>query len=57
MEITEMNFACKLTKQELETYMGPVHYIAHHEVVRPEKTTLIRIVFKIICFIPRSPTE
>ena len=45
VEMTEMNFARKLTKQELETYKGPVHYIAHHEVVRPEKTTPIRIVF------------
>ena len=40
-----MQFARKLTKQELETYKGPVHYIAHHEIVRPEKTTPIRIVF------------
>ena len=45
VEMTEMKFARKLTKQELETYKGPVHYIAHHEVVRPEKTTPIRIVF------------
>ena len=45
MEITEMQFARQLTKQELETYKGPVHYIAHHEIVRPEKTTPIRIVF------------
>ena len=40
-----MQFAPKLKKQELETYKGPVHYIAHHEIVRPEKTTPIRIVF------------
>ena len=45
MEMTEMQIARKLTKQELETYKGPVHYIAHHEIVRPEKTTPIRIVF------------
>ncbi|XP_068723496.1 uncharacterized protein [Montipora capricornis] len=45
MEMTEMQFARKLTKQELETYKGPIHYIAHHEIVRPEKTTPIRIVF------------
>ena len=44
-EMTEMQFARKLTKQELETYKGPVHYIAHHEIVTPEKTTPIRIVF------------
>ena len=43
--MTEMQFARKLTKQELETYKEPVHYIAHHEIVRPEKTTPIRIVF------------
>ena len=45
MEMTKIQFAYKLTKQELETYKGPVHYIAHHEIVRPEKTTPIRIVF------------
>ena len=45
MEMTEMNFARKLTQKELKTYKGPVHYIAHHQVVRPEKTTPIRIVF------------
>ena len=45
MEMTEMQFARKLTKQELETYKGPVHYIAHHEIVRPDKTTPFRIVF------------
>ena len=45
LEMTEMNIAWKLTKQELETYKGPVHFIAHHKVVRPEKTTPICIVF------------
>ena len=45
MEMTEMQFARKLTKQELETYKGPVHYITHHEIVRPEKTMPIHIVF------------
>ena len=56
MEMTEMQIARKLTKQELETYKGPVHYIAHHEIVRPEKTTSIRSL-QLICFISRSPTE
>ena len=56
MEMTEMQFARKLTKQELETYKGPVHYIAHHEIVRPEKTMSIRSL-QLICFISRSPTE
>ena len=56
MEMTEIQFARKLTKQELETYKGPVHYIAHHEIVRPEKTMSIRSL-QFICFISRSPTE
>ena len=45
MEMKEMQFARKLTKQELETYEGTVHYIAHQEILRPERTTPIRIVF------------
>ena len=57
VEMTEMNFARKLTKQELENYKGPVYYIAHHEVVRPEKTTPIRIVFNSSASFQRSPTE
>ena len=45
-ELTEMNFATKLTKEQMRAYKGPIHYISHHEVVRPkEKTTPIRIVF------------
>lgn len=43
--MTEMHFARKLTKQELEAYKAPVHYIAHHKRVRPAKTTPIHIVF------------
>ncbi|KAL9977197.1 hypothetical protein ACROYT_G014575 [Oculina patagonica] len=38
--MTEMKFARKLTKQELKKYKGPVHYISHHEVVRPKKTPI-----------------
>ena len=46
VEMTEMHFARKLTQQqELKAYKAPVHYIDHHEVVRPEKTTPIGIVF------------
>ena len=46
-EMTEFNFARKLSKEEITNHKGPVHYIAHHEVVRPEKksTPVIRIVF------------
>ena len=45
-ELTEMNFSRKLTKEQMTAYKDPIHYISHHEVVRPEKkTTPIRIVF------------
>ena len=45
-ERREMNFSRKLSNEELKSYKGPVHYISHHEIVRPEKkSTPIRIVF------------
>lgn len=45
-EMEEMRFARKLTQEELKSYNGPVYYISHHAVVRPEKkSTPVRIVF------------
>ena len=45
-EMSKMNFSRKLSKEELEKYTGPVHYIPHHAVIRPEsKSTPVRIVF------------
>jgi hypothetical protein len=45
-EMTELNFARKLSKEEITNHKGPVHYIAYREVVRPEKkNTPVRIVF------------
>ena len=41
-----MKFSRKLTDAELPEYTSPVHYISHHEVLRPvKKSTPLRIVF------------
>ena len=46
VEMNEMAFSRKLSKQEFEGYRGPVHYISHHEVLGPEsKSTPVHIVF------------
>ena len=45
-EMCEMNFSRKLSCEELKSYKGPIHYISHHEIVKPENMcTPIRIVF------------
>ena len=45
-EMTDMNFSRKLSDEELKNYKGPIHYISHHGVLRPEKaSTPLRIVF------------
>ncbi len=41
-----MKFSRKLSEQEKRVRRGPVHYVAHHAVLRPgKKSTPIRIVF------------
>lgn len=41
-----MNFSRKLSKKEEEAYQGPVHYIPHYAVLRPDKESIpVRIVF------------
>ncbi|XP_033127836.1 uncharacterized protein LOC117125439 [Anneissia japonica] len=45
-DLVDKGFAKKLTYEEKKNYHGPVHYIPHHAVVRPERaSTPIRIVF------------
>ena len=45
-EMISMNFARKLSEKEIKAHKGPVYYVAHHAVVRPEKkSTPLRIVF------------
>ncbi|XP_063446979.1 uncharacterized protein LOC134726470 [Mytilus trossulus] len=45
-DMVKRNVARKLTEKEIQQYEGPVHYIHHHEVLKPEsKSTPIRIVF------------
>ena len=45
-EMKEMKLSRKLSEEEIKNYKGPVHYIPHHAVIRPEKkSTPVRIVF------------
>ncbi|XP_071519122.1 uncharacterized protein [Panulirus ornatus] len=44
--MVERGGARKLTTYQIKDYQGPVHYIPHHEILRPDsKSTPIRIVF------------
>ena len=45
-QMEELKFSRKLTAEDIENYEGPVHYIAHHMVLRPDsESTPLRIVF------------
>ena len=47
-EMVKMNFCRKLSENEVKNYKGPVHYIPHHTVIRPEKKSMpVRIVFNL----------
>lgn len=45
-DMVNRGVARKLTKAELKNYRGPIHFISHHEVLKPDsKSTPVRIVF------------
>ena len=46
VEMNQLQFSRRLTEKEAREYSGHVHFISHHEVLRPEsKSTPVRIVF------------
>ena len=38
-EMVKMNFCRKLSEDKVKKYKGPVHYIPHHAVITPRKST------------------
>ena len=48
LDMVDRNIARKVSEDELNSYKGPIHYIAHHAVVKIEsKSTPIHIVFNL----------
>ena len=46
LAMIDRNVARKLSAEEMREYKGPVHYITHHSVLKPQsQSTPLRIVF------------
>ena len=54
-EMEEMNFARKISPEEARKYQGPVHYISHHAVVRPDKASTLCV--QLFIQLPRASPE
>ena len=46
-EMVKTNFCRKLSEDEVKNYKGPVHYILHYAVIRPEKKARPFVLFLI----------
>ena len=44
-DMIENGVARKLSVAEIRNYAGPIHYVAHHEILKQSQTTPCRIVF------------
>ena len=53
-EMEHMNFARKISPEEERRYQGPVHYISHHAVIKPERERVLQCE---LCTTLRPPTR
>ena len=51
-KMVKLNFCQKLSEDKVNNYKGPVHYILHHTVVRPDKKACPSVFFliRLPCF-------
>ena len=43
-DMIDRNVACRVSEKEMQQYQGPIHYIPHHEVIKPgSSSTPVRI--------------
>lgn len=56
-DMLDRNECRKLSDNELRTYKGPVHYVQHHEVHKPDSDSTPENSFQFFCFLYGSRTE